>query len=126
MNLVLRIPIIFTGTTDYSPFRLFFFITSSPANIPLARRRCVTISAIEDGVLEEVEEVEFGLFNLRLSTDYIVLQPKRTMLKIFDQSCKNTCRSLSDIVLGTIPVPIQQVSEGSETLCVLKTNYSSI
>ena len=54
----------------------------------MGRRVCSTVSASQDNILEDTEEVEFGLIRTGTSTDFIVLQPNSTKLLIFDRDGK--------------------------------------
>jgi len=78
----------FAGATDYGPSNLFFFLSNSPADNPLLRRSCFSVTASGDGILEDTEEVDFGLILQGSSTSFLLLQPNETKLQIFDQSGK--------------------------------------
>ena len=52
------------------------------ANMPMARRFCVSIMAAADGILENIEYFDIGLGFFSLSPDRIMLEPNLTQVKI--------------------------------------------
>ena len=74
---------LFPDSSDYSS-SLFYLVSSSGANVPLARRFCVSVMAVADGIVENHEFADIVLNFAAPSPDRIILQPNKTRVQILD------------------------------------------